>query len=162
MAEPPIGAKEVIGTTTFGVDDTGNYVFFGFKTAAGPVDFIANYKVLGLLINYLQAIANEAQQRRLKLDPNASDLEARETQSNPVAQAALEPDIGGTSAALVCTTLDGTRVEAQLDFDMLQGFLERLPGMIAEMKRRQAEVRPDIGAFFAAPDKKTPALDQTA
>lgn len=138
MVEPPIGARDVIGTTPFGVDDTGNHVFFGFKTAAGPVDFIANYKVLGLLINYLQAIANEAQETRLKVDPNASDLEARQAQSNPVAQAALEPDIGGTSAALVCTTLDGTRVEAQLDFDLLQGLLERLPRMIAEMKRRQA------------------------
>lgn len=138
MAEPPTGAKEVTGTTPLGVDDTGNYVFFGFKTATGPVDFIANYKVLGLLINYLQAIADQAQQRRLELDPNASDLEVRETRSNPVAQAALQPDIGGTSAALVCTTLDGTRVEAQLDFDMLQGLLERLPVIIAEMKRRQA------------------------
>ena len=48
MVEPPVGAKDVIGTTTFGVDDTGNHVFTGFKTAAGPVDFIANYKVLGL------------------------------------------------------------------------------------------------------------------
>lgn len=138
MVEPPVGAKDVIGTTTFGVDDTGNHAFFGFKTAAGPVDFIANYKVLGLLVNYLQAIANEAQQTRFALDPNASDLEAREARSNPVAQAVLEPDIGGTSAAFVCTTQDGTRVEVQLEFDLLQGLLERLPKMIAEMKRRRA------------------------
>jgi hypothetical protein len=138
MVEPPVTAKDVIGTTTFGVDETGNHVFFGFKTAAGPVDLIANYKVLGLLINYLQAIATEAQQTRLQVDPNASDLEARETPFNPVAQAALEPDIGGTSAALVCTTQDGTRIEAQLDFALLQGLLERLPRILAEMKRRQA------------------------
>jgi hypothetical protein len=141
MVEPPVAAKDVTGTTTFGVDDTGNHAFFGFKTGGGPADFIANYKVLGLLINYLQAIANEAQQTRLTLDPNASDLEARQTRSNPVTQAALEPDIGGTSAALVCTTEDGTRVEAQLDFDLLQGLLERLPKILAEMKRRQAAHR---------------------
>ena len=138
MVEPPVTAKDVVGTTTFGVDETGNHVFFGFKTAVGTVDLIANYKVLGLLINYLQAIATEAQQTRLQVDPNASDLEARETQFNPVAQAALEPDIGGTSAALVCTTQDGTRIEAQLDFTLLQGLLERLPRILAEMKRRQA------------------------
>jgi len=141
MVEPPVAASDVAGTTPFGVDDTGHHVFFGFKTAAGPVDFIANYKVLGLLINYLQAIATEAQQTRLALDPNASDLEAREAKSNPVAQAALEPDIGGTSAALVCTTEEGTRVELQLDFDLLQGLLERLPKMLEEMRRRQAAHR---------------------
>jgi hypothetical protein len=138
MNKPPKKAKKVIGTTNFGVDGNGNYVFFGFKTSAKAADFIANYKVLGLLINYLQSMASEAQQRRLKLDPNAPDFEARETRSNPVLQAVLEPDLSGNSAALVCTTQDGTRIDAQLNLDMLRSLHQHLPGTIAEMERRRA------------------------
>jgi hypothetical protein len=54
MVEPPVMAQDVTGTTTYGVDDTGNYVFFGFKTAAGPVDFIANYKGLATKLSRLR------------------------------------------------------------------------------------------------------------
>ena len=79
MAEPPPSeAKEIIGLSSYGVDTNGYHVFFGFKAATGTVSFTkTNYKALGQLINYLQMMGNEAQQRRLKLDANASDLEAR-------------------------------------------------------------------------------------
>ena len=139
MAEPPPKqVKEIIGLSSYGVDTNGNHVFFGFKALQARLSFTTNYKALRQLINYLQMMGNEAQQRRLKLDATASDLEARKRRSNPVVQAALEPDIAGTSAALVCTTLDGTRVEAQLNFDMIQSLLQHLPETIAEMERRQA------------------------
>lgn len=141
MAAPPQGAQEISGFNNFGIDEGGNYVFFGLETPVGTTNFTTNYQALGQLIQYLQTIAAEAQQRRLSIDPNKTDLEVRKSQANPVARADLTPDIIGATASLLCTRQDGTQVEAQLNFDTLQGFLKHLPSTIAEMEKRQAALR---------------------
>jgi hypothetical protein len=135
----PNDAKEFIGLMDYGIDTNGNYVFFGFNLKSQKrIVLQGNFKMLGVTINYLQTIANEAQRRRQSLDPNSPDLEARRSQSNPAQQATLEPDISGTSVAFLCTKLDGTQIEAQLSFDMAKKLLANLPETIAEMERRQA------------------------
>ena len=134
--------RNLSGFNNFGIDEGGNYVFFGLETPVGTTNFTTNYQALGQLIQYLQRIATEAQQRRLSIDPNKTDLEVRKSQSNPVARADLTPDIIGATASLLCTRQDNyPEVEAQLNFDTLQGFLKHLPSTIAEMEKRQAALR---------------------
>ena len=138
MISPPEGMKRISGFTDSGIDENGEWVFFGFNLEnETPKTFEAHYQVLGAAINYLRQIATMAQQRRLNLDPTVADREVRETEPNFVTQLDLYPALGGTGVALECTTQDGTGVQAQLPLDLLEQMLQRLPDLIAEMKRRQ-------------------------
>jgi hypothetical protein len=138
--QPPPGAKFIEGCTDYGIDGPGNYAFFGFRVDSGPdVHFTADHYGLGNVINYLQTIAQEAQQRRLQLDPNAADLETPGKSSNPVLQIDIDLDVMGQSALWQCTMQDGTRLEAQMPLDLMENIAAALPSRIVEMKRRQAE-----------------------
>ncbi len=137
MATPPKGTKEVEGLENYGVDENGDYVFFGFKTNSGPVHLSTNHLALGQAIMYLQTVAKEALQRRIKVSPTAGELEVRETQANFVKQLDFEVDATGQSAALLYTTQDGIRSELQIPFDLIEGLHTHLPGLITEMKNRQ-------------------------
>jgi len=140
MAKPPANSKNIEGCTSYGVDNNGNYVFFGFRCEnASDANFTTNHHGLGNVINYLQAIAREAQQRRLKVDPTAVHTEVREKQSNPVRQFDIDPDVTGQFALWQCTMQDGTRLEVQIPLDLMEGIVAHLPSTIDEMKKRQAE-----------------------
>jgi hypothetical protein len=138
MASPPQGAINIEGFSDYGVDENGEWMFFGFKlTEKKFVDLIANYHQLGASIIYLQAIAREAEQRRLTKNPHAGDLEAKGKPSNPVRILDLVPNLEGTSALLTCTTSTGTPIEAQIPFDLIEGMYANLPQLVGEMKKRQ-------------------------
>lgn len=140
MPTLPPDTKNLAGRTEYGVDDNGAYVYFGFKfEASNPEHFTTNYLELGNIINYLVAIAREAQQRRLKIDPTAQHLEVKGIPSNPVRQLDVDPDVTGQFAVWQCTMQDGTRLEAQIPFDIMEGLVAALPPRIDEMKKRQAE-----------------------
>ena len=112
MTRLPTDAHELTGFEDYGVDQKGVHVFFGFqlKDAAAAV-LHCNYKQLGQCIVYLQDIAQEAFRRR---DPASAHQEVRETQSDFVRQLDFEVDVTGDEAALLCTTLDGHRIELQI------------------------------------------------
>jgi hypothetical protein len=138
MAAPPKDASHITSTNLYGVDSMGKNIFFGFSTADGPSDFLTTHENLGAIIHYLQKIANEAQQQRTRTSPETADLEVRESTSNPVLSLAVDSDVTGSSAELVCTRRDGTQIEAQLGADLLEGLLQKLPQVIEKMKQRRA------------------------
>ena len=137
MTRLPTDAHELTGFEDYGVDQKGVHVFFGFqlKDAAAAV-LHCNYKQLGQCIVYLQDIAQEAFRRR---DPASAHQEVRETQSDFVRQLDFEVDVTGDSAALLCTTLDGHRIELQIPHDILQELQTRLRILLAEMDIRRAQ-----------------------
>ena len=138
MVTPPPNSNFIEGSRNYGVDDNGNYVFFGFKLNGGSTaDFTTDHHGLGNVINYLQTIAREAQQRRMKVDPSAEHMEVRGKPSNPVRQLDVDPDITGQFALWQCTMLDGTRLEAQMPLDLMEALIAKLPSRIDDMKRRQ-------------------------
>jgi hypothetical protein len=139
-SQPPSDTRPLKSPEPYGIDANGNYVFFGFSFEGdGRCILSANYLQLGNAIVYLQGIAREAEQRRLKADSTAGDREARQRSSNPVRIVDIVPDLTGDTAMMACTTLTGTRIEAQLPLDLLEGLHKNLPQTIAEMKaRRQA------------------------
>jgi hypothetical protein len=140
MVAPPAGTKAFEKCLGYGVDGNGLYVFFGFEFAdKTQVHVEANHLSLGNVVNYLEAIAKEAQRRRLQVDPNTGDLEARGTPYSPVRKMDFEVDLTGDSTALLCTTHSGIRHELQLDLTLLEGLHQQLPSLMEEMKRRKAE-----------------------
>lgn len=137
MGKPPADAKLIDGLTGYGVDENGDWVFFGFKDDNGKAsNFYCDRYRLGATIGYLTAIAREAQQRRLTLDPYAGNREAQGKQSNPVLNLDFEPSVDGTSAILIATTSTGITEEIQLPIDLLEKMIAQLPSLIDEMKRR--------------------------
>jgi hypothetical protein len=140
MAKPPDDARELQGCTNYGIDANGNHVFFGFKAEGTTVNLSASHPALGNAVNYLTVIAQEAQHRRIRIDQAALHLEVRKIQSNPVCQLHFDPDVTGQWAALMCTTQDGTPVEAQFHLDIIERLVAHLPSLIQEMKNRQSAV----------------------
>lgn len=139
MPAIPEGAKELSGYEPYGVDDNGNYVFFGLKSGVQERDvFHCNYLMLGKTIMYLQAVAKESQQRRIKVNPTAEHTEVRETQSNPVRQVDFEVDVTGQSVSLLCTTQDGLRTELQMPLDLIEGMIANAPSLVEQAKKLQA------------------------
>jgi hypothetical protein len=142
MVAPPAGAKSLDRCLSYGVDANGLYIFFGLRFDDGSEQNItANHLGLGNLINYLTAIATEAQHRRVQVDPTTAHTEVRETQANPVRQIHFEVDSTGDTALAVCTTQSGLPCEVQIPLDILEGALRNLPGLIAEMNVRKAAHR---------------------
>jgi hypothetical protein len=137
MTRLPTDAHELTGFEDYGVDQKGVHVFFGFqlKDVAAAV-LHCNYKQLGQCIIYLQEIAQEAFRRR---DPASAHQELQETQSNFIRQLNFEADVTGDSAALLCTTQDGSRIKLQLPHDSLQELQTRLRILLAEMDIRRAQ-----------------------
>ena len=120
-------------------DQNGLYVFFGLKVEGGGIEhFALDHSGLGNLINFLRAIAGEAESRRLKLDPGGAHKAVRERPSNPVRQFSIDSDITGESAAIVCTTQAGTEIVLQMPFDILEQLQGHLPGLNDEQRKRRA------------------------
>ena len=70
MPELPKDVMQPTGFTEFGLDAIGHNVFFGFKFQGDTaITFAVSHGGLTEIILYLQRIADEAQQRRLSLDP---------------------------------------------------------------------------------------------
>ena len=140
MPKPPDGTKTIQGLTGYGIDENSEWVFFGFKLAdSEPAMFQADHFQLGATIHYLQSIAGVAQQRRLRLDPNASDREVQGKPSNPVATVDFLPDVQGKLALLTCLTTAGTTIEAMIPFHVLVLLQAHLPDLLAVMKQRQID-----------------------
>jgi hypothetical protein len=144
MVVLPEGTVNLARCADYGVDEKGLRVFFGLRMEDGDTKhFALNHAGLGNLINYLQVIAQQAQLRRMKTNPVITREGVRKSSSNPVRQLYLASDITGHWAALVCTMEDGTPVEAQFSFDLLNRLHNLLPGILVDMKnRRGAYVRP--------------------
>jgi hypothetical protein len=137
MTRLPTDAHDLTGFESYGVDQKGIYVFFGFQLKdTAPAVLHCNYRQLGQCITYLQEIAQEAFQRR---DPAFAQQELRETASNLVRRLDFNVDVAGDSAALLCTTQDGLRTELQIPYDILQGLKTHLPVVLAEMDIRRAQ-----------------------
>jgi hypothetical protein len=75
MAQLPKEAKNPQGFTECGVDADGDTVFFGFKMKGAKRSmFVLDHEGLAAMIEYLQAVAHEAEQRRLEANPAARDV----------------------------------------------------------------------------------------
>jgi hypothetical protein len=131
MTRLPTDAHDLTGFESYGVDQKGFYVFFGFQLKdTAPAVLHCNYKQLGQCIIYLQEIAKEAFQRR---DPASAQQGVPETTSNFVRHLDFDVDATGDSALLLCTTQDGLRTELQIPYDILQSMKTHLPVVLAEM-----------------------------
>lgn len=139
MTELPKDIKHPTGFTEYGLDATGDNLFFGFKVKSGKdIQFAVSHTGLGEVIHYLQHVAQKTQERRLSIDPTIADKEVLERQSNLVVKIDMIPDVIGSLAMLDCTNQSGTHVEAQIPFDLVESLHNHLPSLINEMKERQS------------------------
>ena len=132
-------AKKANGFTDYGIDETGESVWFGFTLVnGGEVRIAFNQHGLAESIKYLQQIAHQAQHRRIAIHPHQAELEARAAQSNPTHQIEFLPDVTGAVASLEATTKQGIKMEPlQIEYDLLLRLYQHLPELLDEMRRRQ-------------------------
>jgi len=138
MPELPENARNLAGYEAYGVDENGLYVHFGFKFADGGAAVIhCDHLMLGQTVLYLQAVAKEAQQRRLIAQPGTEDLEAQGRPYNPVVTVDFDVDVTGQSIAMLCATQDGVQNELQMPFDLVEKMYAGFAGPLNEARRRQ-------------------------
>src|SRR5471030_2950747 len=107
MIGAPPNAKRPIGLTPCGIDQEGENVFFGFQVTETETFVIeGHHSNVAALIHYLQAIAHEAGQRRLKNPANAH-AETEKTIRNPLHSIQFDIDSAGQHAILRGVTADG-------------------------------------------------------
>jgi hypothetical protein len=145
MEPLPPDAKNITGCEPFGVDDHGRDVFFGFGLENAPRAVLhCNHLTLGKAIGYLQTVAAEALRRRLKANPLSADIEAQETQANPIVRMGFDMGMAGQSARLMWTTPSGIGGALQLSYDLIDKMYQELPALMEEMQKRQtAHKRPN-------------------
>jgi len=139
MAGVPAGSKTPVGFTDCGIDTAGEQVFFGFKISeTEDAIFDAHHEGLATIIKYLQALAYEARQRRLQVNPASGHTEVQRARSNPLHSVQLVVDVTGQHAMLTGTTEDGVPLEVQIPFVILRGLERDLPKVIETMRKLQA------------------------
>jgi hypothetical protein len=142
MPELPKGVMQPTGFTEFGLDAIGHNVFFGFKFQGDrPITFAVSHGGLAEFILYLQRIADEAQQRRLSLDPSPAHKEVCGKPDSPVRRIEVLPDIEGRNALVESTNADGTGGSFQLPFSLVEKLQIQLSSVIPQMKKLQAQNR---------------------
>jgi hypothetical protein len=139
MAGAPLGSKRLVGLTDCGVDAAGDHVFFGFKiSATEEAIFETHHEGLAGIIQYLQAVAYQARQRRLKVNPASEHTETLRTPHNPLYSVQFVIDVAGQHVMLMGTTTDGLPLEVQIPFVILRGIERDLPSILETMRNRQA------------------------
>ncbi len=138
----PEGARGLEGLEPYGVDENGQNVFFGFRVNEHQRAVLhCSYLMLAETIDYLQAIANEAQQRREHVDPNTQSIEPSGQQPNLVSEMDFDIDVLGQSATLRCKTPHALIPELHLPLNLIEQMYAILPELISEAKHRQANDR---------------------
>ena len=142
MAALPNDAKNIIDLQPFRVDTNGDHVCFGFTLEnSSRIMLHCDHYRLGSTIKYLQGVATEARERRIKVNPNCADFEIHERHGNPVTRLDFDIELNGQSTALMCTTAAGTSADLQLSYELLENIHRHLPTLLAEMRRRQSAHR---------------------
>ena len=144
MANMPSNAKSLTGFGKYGIDPTGEKVFFSLvMSAKRHVTFLASHKGLAVTIHYLQNIARRAEERRIKKSPQENAVEVLQTPPNLIRKGSIMPDITGRLARLEGTTASGSAVEIQFEFRALVSLQERLPALIEKMRQLQEQRKLD-------------------
>jgi hypothetical protein len=134
MIGAPPNAKRPIGLTPCGIDQGGENVFFGFQITETETFVIeGHHGNVAALIHYLQAIAHEAGQRRLKKPAN-EHTEIKKTIHNPLHSIEFDIDLAGQHAILRGMTADGLPGVLEIPYLLMVGLQQQLPKVIAQME----------------------------
>lgn len=128
-------AKRLTGFCATGIDSKGERLSFALESEGGARDdFVATDEVFGGLVRLVLEIDQAARQRRSGIDPRSADTEKL---LQPAREIELVIDLTGENALLRARTGLRTMVQIELSEDLLCRIQEKVPPILAELRRRR-------------------------